>query len=98
MTKSDYIQIAVTLVSVLGSALAAYLKLKDQVAKIQSQADVSTALLEQATTDINTLNNDVHQIALIIGTPRALAEKAAYEKGKEDATFEDIEGDEDESE
>ncbi len=86
MTKSDWIQIALTLVSVVGSVLAAYLKLKDQIAETKEQSKVNTALLATALDDIKVLNSDVHNIALLIGTKRALAEESAKNDTSGNAT------------
>jgi hypothetical protein len=68
------------IVTIVGSVWASHIKLKDEINEAQNQSNVSKAILDQVVKDIHTIQRDIHNLALIIGTERAKAEEAR--KGK----------------
>jgi len=82
MTSSDYIQIGSIIMTTLGAVLASYIKLKDQLNELSSQQKVTQVIAEVSANEINIIQRDVHNIALIIGTKRAIAEEQTKEKTK----------------
>jgi hypothetical protein len=71
----NYIELLSIVVTVIGAVFASYIKLKDQIAETQNESRVSKALIDQALTDVHTMKRDIHNLALMLQTRRALAEE-----------------------
>jgi hypothetical protein len=61
--------------TIVGSIWGAYLGLRDKISNINSDQMVTQAILETVRQDLKDLKRDIDNIALIIGTDRAIAEQ-----------------------
>lgn len=75
----NYTEIASTVIPILTGIGGAYLKLRDQITKLETKYEKDNEKANETRvrieTEINIIQRDIHNLALMIGTKRALSEK-----------------------
>jgi hypothetical protein len=71
----DIIEIISMVLGVGGAILTSYIKLKDQISELKAEQRMVKVITENNAKDVKTVQRDIHNIALIIGTKRAIAEE-----------------------
>jgi hypothetical protein len=71
----NYTEIASTVIPILTGIGGAYLKLRDQITKLEIENKSAAETRIRIETEINIIQRDIHNLALMIGTKRALAEQ-----------------------
>jgi len=75
----NYAEIASTVIPTLTGILGAYLKLRDQLTKLETKHEKdnekATETRVRIENEINIIQRDIHNLALMIGTKRALSEQ-----------------------
>lgn len=73
----DYAELASILVTVVGAVGGAYLKLRDQLTELKADNKAASEARLRMETEINIIQRDIHNLALMIGTARAKSEESA---------------------
>lgn len=71
----NYTEIASTVLPILTGIGGAYLKLRDQITKLEIENKSAAETRERIENEINIIQRDIHNLALMIGTARAKAEE-----------------------
>lgn len=71
----NYVEIASTVIPIVSAVGGAYLKLRDQMTELKAENKSAMEVRARMEHDINTIQRDIHNLALIIGTKRALSEE-----------------------
>jgi len=71
----NYTEIASTVIPILTGIGGAYLKLRDQITKLEIENKSAAETRIRIENEINTIQRDIHNLALIIGTARAKSEE-----------------------
>lgn len=71
----NYTEIASTVIPILTGIGGAYLKLRDEITKLRVENKAAAETRARIENEINIIQRDIHNLALMIGTKRALSEK-----------------------
>lgn len=71
----NYVEIASTVIPILTGIGGAYLKLRDQITKLEIENKSAAETRVRIENEINIIQRDIHNLALMIGTKRALSEE-----------------------
>lgn len=68
------VEFAGIILTIVGSIWASYASLRDKISELKTESHVTKAIIQTMQEDVKMLKRDVHNLALKIGTQRAIAE------------------------